>query len=115
MKKIEEDGYTVSLDSDTAILTMRGILRLSGAAEYAPIVDLLNELLAMEGRDIEIDLSGLEFMNSSGIAVLSKFMIGARQKSSGSISIRGAHAIPWQSKSLNNLQRLLPALQLIIE
>ncbi|MBF0266352.1 MAG: hypothetical protein HQL46_13890 [Gammaproteobacteria bacterium] len=115
MKKIEDENYCVTLDEDSAKVIMDGVLRLSGAAEFTPIVGFLNDLLALEEKDIEIDLSKLEFMNSSGIAVLSKLMISARQRKSGKITIRGSLSIPWQTKSLKNLQRLLPALELIIE
>jgi hypothetical protein len=59
-----------------------------------------------------VDLSELEFLNSSGIAMLSKFVIEARNRKTVTLTILGAQAIPWQGKSLVNLQRLMPAMQL---
>ena len=115
MKLLEDENYKISFDEEQACIAMSGILRLSGSAEYAPIVEFLDELLALEGQDICIDLTNLEFMNSSGIAVLSKFMISARKKQSGGVKVLGSQSIPWQAKSLKNLQRLLPALELEFE
>ena len=51
-------------------------------------------------------------MNSSGIAMLSKFVIEARGRADGGLVIRASRSVPWQGKSLNNLKRLMPALEL---
>jgi len=43
---------------------------------------------------------------------LSKFVIKVRQKESIKIIVCGSDAIPWQRKSLKNLQRLMSSLVL---
>jgi hypothetical protein len=83
--------------------------------EYAPIVQLLNELADQEPATITLDLRELEFLNSSGINVISKFVLKVRQKNTSQILVRGSKTIPWQGKSLKNLQRLMPSLQLELE
>lgn len=93
----------------------QGSLRLNGTEEYAPIVQLLNELADQEPPMITLNLRELEFLNSSGINVLSKFVIQVRQKGTIQMVVQGSKAIPWQGKSLKNLQRLMPALQLELE
>ena len=80
--------------------------------EYAPIVQLLNDVADAQPEKITLDLKQLEFLNSSGINILSKFIIKVRQQKSIQISIQGSKEILWQEKSLKNLQRLMPSLEL---
>jgi hypothetical protein len=75
----------------------------------------LNELADQEPATITLDLRELEFLNSSGINVISKFVLKVRQKNTSQILVRGSKTIPWQGKSLKNLQRLMPSLQLELE
>lgn len=105
---IEGVNHKVAYDPQAGTLRLRGIMRLNGMTEYAPIAELLSRSLA-ENDAVTVDLTELEFLNSSGIAVLSKFVIEARN-SNTALSIRGSKAIAWQGKSLTNLQRLMPSL-----
>jgi hypothetical protein len=66
-------------------------------------------------------LRKLEFLNSSGINVLSKFIIKVRQhrerqfkenQPETAMTVYGSQTIPWQNKSIKNLQRLMPSLEL---
>lgn len=111
MQSLSGEGYKIELDNDTHTVRMSGALRLGGLSEYAPISDLLEN--ALDGREVlTIDLSALEFLNSSGIATLSKFVISARNRNDCRLAIQGSNAIAWQGKSLNNLKRLMPSLEL---
>jgi len=110
--KIKTADYQVSYDSETTTLCCKGSLRLSGMDEYAPIVELFCEVVALEPSVIQFDLKDLDFLNSSGINVLSRFIIQVRQKKNVKMVLQGSKQIPWQSKSLKNLQRLMPNLQL---
>ena len=80
-----------------------------------PIVELLDETTKNDPETITLDLKELEFLNSSGISMLSKFVINIRKKKNSSITVKGSNAIPWQGKSLKNLQRLMPTLTLELE
>ncbi|MBD2189551.1 slr1659 superfamily regulator [Pseudanabaena mucicola] len=106
------DDYRVWYESSDTSIYCQGSLRLAGTEEYAPIVNLLEDIIAQNPEKICLNLCELEFLNSSGINVLSKFVIKVRQKESISITVRGSENIPWQGKSLKNLQRLMPALKL---
>lgn len=115
VKEIKTDDYRIWYDSAIATVTCQGSFRLTGMEEYAPVVALLNEVAEQNSSQITLDLRDLEFLNSSGINVLSKFVIKVRQQGSMQITVRGSDDIPWQEKSLKNLQRLMPNLQLELE
>lgn len=110
--EIKTDNYCVSYSEETFTFSIRGSLRLSGMSDYAPIVDLLDQVTNQAPAIIILDLEKLEFLNSSGISMLSKFVINVRKKQQTMIVIKGSKTIPWQGKSLKNLQRLMPTLTL---
>lgn len=113
--EIKTDNYSVWYDSSTKTVVCQGSLRLSGMDEYAPIVQLLNDVADSDPSIITLNLRDLEFLNSSGINVISKFVLKVRQKGNIEMVVKGANNIPWQGKSLKNLQRLMPSLQLDLE
>ena len=111
-QEIKGENYSVIYEPETITINFQGSLRLSGMPEYTPIVNLLDEVTAQQPAVITLDLQKLEFLNSSGISMLSKFVIGARKKKTIQIVVKGSKGIPWQGKSLKNLQRLMPSLKL---
>ncbi|HAI69902.1 MAG TPA: hypothetical protein DCM38_10775 [Gammaproteobacteria bacterium] len=115
IKPIQTDDYHISYDNETTTISCKGALRLSGMDEYEPIVHLFNEVADMKLPLIYFDLKELKFLNSSGINVLSKFVIRVRQKKTVDMVLQGSNKIPWQGKSLKNLQRLMPTLTLELE
>ncbi len=112
--KIDSGDYVLDYDERSDKVQIIGSLRLNGLEEYAPVLDVLRECLTSTTA-MTVDLSTLEFLNSSGIAMLSKFIIEARSKDDLSLTLLGSSKVPWQGKSLKNLQRLYPALKLIID
>jgi len=110
---IHDENYQICFDTATHRIEFSGSLRLNGMAEYAPIFELLNEASADPSQPLTLDLRKLEFLNSSGIAMLSKFVIGVRNGEL-KLNVLGSSAVPWQSKSLTNLKRLMPDLVLEI-
>lgn len=113
--QVKGENYNVWYDKKNGAINFDGALRLTGMQDYAPILQLLNEIAATEPPNMVLDLQGLEFLNSSGISMLSKFVIGMRKKKSVQMKIRGSSNIPWQGKSLKNLQRLMPGLTLDLQ
>ena len=107
------ENWSIDHDEETGMVALKGTLRLNGLEEYRPIAELLSRQAA-ERNQVVINLRELEFLNSSGIAMLSKFVIEARNRQTVAVTILGAQRISWQSKSLVNLQRLMPALTLEI-
>ncbi len=115
MKDIKTEDYSICYNPVTATVTCQGSLRLSGMEEYEPFVQLLDDVADSEPPKIILDLRELKFLNSSGINVLSKFVLKVRQKKTIQMVVQGSKTIPWQGKSLKNLQRLMPSLQLELE
>lgn len=113
--EIQSEDYSICYDPTSTTVTCKGSFRLNGMEEYGPIVTLLDEITELEPSVITLNLLDLEFLNSSGINVLSKFVIKVRQKGHSQIVVRGSDKIPWQGKSLKNLQRLMPGLILELQ
>lgn len=110
--EVKGDDYRVWCESANTYIYCQGSLRLAGSEEYAPIVQLLEDVIAQAPESLVLNLCQLEFLNSSGINVLSKFVIKVRQKDTIKITVQGSEGVPWQGKSLKNLQRLMPTLKL---
>ena len=97
-----------------AAIHYEGTMRLSGTDAYAPILEMMDKVLAAKPQSIVLDLTELEFLNSSGINLLAKFTIEVRKQPAMGMVVKGSRRIPWQSKSLPNLKKLHPAVQLEI-
>ncbi|GET39744.1 slr1659 superfamily regulator [Microseira wollei] len=113
--EIRTEHYSIYYDKLTETAIFNGSLRLSGIEEYYPIVQLLNDLAEQQPSTITLNLRQLDFLNSSGINVLSKFVIKVREKGNIQMVVLGSNEVPWQGKSLKNLQRLMPSLNLVLE
>jgi len=115
VQAVKGEDYVVEYDSDSTTVKFRGELALGGPKEYAPINDLFAQAIDQNPDVITVDLRELAFLNSSGISMLSKFVLGLRKQKSIQLVILGSNDMPWQGKSLKNLQKFLPSLKLEIE
>ena len=111
MTALTGENYTVSLNKEANCVTFDGTLRLRGLDEYQEISLMLDAHFKTH-NSITLDLKKLDFLNSSGIAMLSRFVINVRKTEHSSLTILGSNDVPWQGKSLKNLQRLMPELAL---
>ncbi|NET57053.1 MAG: hypothetical protein F6K47_13080 [Symploca sp. SIO2E6] len=114
-QEIKGEDYVVRYDADSVSVSFQGELALGGPKEYAPINELLTEIADGSPEEMTIDLKALAFLNSSGISMLSKFVLGLRKKKEIQLVILGSNDMPWQGKSLKNLQKFLPSLRLDME
>lgn len=113
---IKADDYSIVYDADEAMITCQGSLLLSGTEEYAPILNLLSDAADNETHTLTIDIRQLEFLNSSGINTMTKFVINVRNnKKDLKLTALGYEDTPWQVRLLKNLQRLMPDLVLHLE
>ncbi len=112
MKNIHGESFDVQLEEDTCTVLFKGAIRLCGTEDYAPILGMLQETLIHPTTPIVLDLRELEFLNSSGITMLSRFVIQARDHTGIDLQVLASEAVPWHARSLRNLQRLMPSLSI---
>jgi hypothetical protein len=112
VKNINGESFEVRLEENSSTVFFKGALRLSGTEDYAPILDLLKETLVHAAPPIVLDLRELDFLNSSGITMFSRFVIEARDCAGINLHVVASGAVPWHARSLKNLQRLMPSLNI---
>ena len=110
MKNITGESYQIRLEEDNSTVFFKGALRLSGTEDYAPILEMLKETLIHPVAPIVLDLRELDFLNSSGITMFSRFVIEARDHTGINLQFLASESIHWHARSLKNLQRLMPSL-----
>ncbi len=110
--EIKTEDYRTYYDAETETVFLQGVLRLRGAEDYTSIVQLLYDVSDRHPPVLTLDLQELQLLNSSGIGVLSKFVIRIRKQGTTKLVIHASKTIPWQEQSLKNFQRLLPSLKL---
>ena len=108
------EGYKVFHISEENTVKMEGSIRLRDTKAYQDISDLLQRAFDQSTQGITLDVRRLEFLNSSGINTVSKFVLYARKIADPSRKIVcvGSESIYWQKKSLQNLKRLWSEVQL---
>jgi hypothetical protein len=111
-QEIKGEEYIIRYDFASATINFIGELSLSGPEDYAAIAQLLNEIADTSPATMTLNLRELEFLNSSGISMLSKFVLSLRKQKRIQLVILGSNTMPWQGKSLKNLEKLLPGLKL---
>lgn len=112
--EIKTDDYKIWYEPDSSTMFLRGFLRLDGMEAYKPVMDLMLSALEQASGSFTLNLSELEFLNSSGISMLSMFVVKVRQKGDVQMALQGSEKVLWQTKSLKNLQRLMPDLTLTL-
>jgi anti-anti-sigma factor len=112
IQEIKGTDYSIQYDRESVTVCFQGELSLGGPAEYAAIAELLDEVANAEPPTITLNLKNLKFVNSSGISMLSKFVISVRKKKTIQLLVLGSNDVLWQQKSLKNLEKLLPTLKL---
>jgi hypothetical protein len=112
VKNIHGESFDICLEQENSTVLFKGALRLCGSEDYAPILDMLKETLASPATPIVLDLRELDFLNSSGITMLSRFVMEARDLPGIDLQVLASEAVPWHARSLRNLQRLMPGLSI---
>lgn len=106
-ERIDHDDYQVSYDAAVPSIMCAGTFRLRGD-EYAEMSRIFGLAADGEPPSLTLDLTAVEFLNSSGINTISKFVLKLRRQGTTQLVIRGNEQVAWQRKSLRNLERLLP-------
>jgi hypothetical protein len=114
MESIQTEDYQVTINSDNDRIKFVGELRLQ-TKDYLPITELLNQVAIQKPPTITLDLLELRKFNSSGINMLTKFLLHLRNQSWSAVVIKGNQAIIWQRKYLRNLHRLMRGIEFNLE
>ncbi|MGL5034400.1 MAG: slr1659 superfamily regulator [Microcystaceae cyanobacterium] len=107
MFEINTQDYQAWYEPETHTFFLKGFLRLEGMVGYQDIMDVMLKAMG-ETSQFTVNLEKLEFLNSSGISMLSMFVVKVRGMKTVQLILIGSKNILWQTKSLRNLQRLMP-------
>ena len=114
---VKGDEYSVEYNQEINSVSFIGTVRLQTTEEYEPMMGLLAKAHGgtQNGNLLTLDFRQLRFLNSSGINSISRFVITARKADRVSLKVLGNEEIYWQQKSLSNLQKLWPKVQIEIQ
>lgn len=112
--EIKGEDYLVTYNETRSTMEFFGTIRLRDTADYSAISDLLDSAHAKASDELVLDFRNLNFLNSAGINTISKFVITARRADTAALKVVGNSQISWQQKSLKNLQKLWPKVQIEI-
>jgi hypothetical protein len=99
--EINQAAYQVTYDPSTATIACQGAFRLQGGAEYNPILELLIEATDAKPSLLTLDLRTLQLLNSSGINMLSKFVLQVRKHNTSQVVIKGSSQFPYSPRSMH--------------
>lgn len=108
MTLFERDQYAVECPAGSDTALVRGVLRLGSPAAYdsvfAPVRDRI-----VKRETSTIDLTGVTFMNSSGIRALASLVLLAKD-AGVSLCIVASERVPWQKKTVASFRAMSPGL-----
>jgi hypothetical protein len=104
--EVKEDEYAARFIEAENLVVMTGTMRLQNLASYEPIKKVLKEGLDKASGPLTLDIRNLNFMNSSGVTMLSLLIIEARNKKSTPMKFIGSAKVSWQVKSVPNFKKL---------
>ena len=113
--KVTGSGYRVVYDSETATITFAGTMRLLGEDGYGLVRRLLDDVVAEKAQAITMDIRRLEFLNSRGMALVTRFMMDLRSLTTCQITVHGATRHRWQVRWLRNMEKLVPEMWVDLE
>lgn len=109
--RIETKEYALECADDNTGAALSGSLRLASPAAYEEAFGPIKRALAVS-TNFKLDLSSLNFMNSSGITGLSRIVLAARSGNK-ELTIVVNEQVAWQKKTITSLQKLYPKLKLL--
>ena len=110
------DEYKVIYIQEEEKVKFAGEIRLRTTKDYLEIYDLLQKAFDESDSGLTLDLTELNFLNSSGVITISRFILSARKvrASLKKITCLGSSQISWQKKTLPNFLKIWSDLKLEI-
>lgn len=109
--EVKGENFHIFYSHNSKVVNFAGRVRMRGLQEYTVVFDLFDKVIEIDKDVITLDLQDLELINSSGIDMLSKFIITTRKQKTVQINVIGSSSKNWQTRLLKNFQRLMPKLQ----
>jgi len=100
---IQPDEFNVTTEDGKA--TLSGVMRLPSPTSYQPHFDPIKKGIEANPMGYAIDISKVQFLNSSGINAFARLIIFARTQKTP-IRISATRDIPWQKKTIGSLNKL---------
>ncbi len=106
-KQFKDDHVNVSIDTNTIVI--KGEMRYPSLTEYKTCKQFLWETIPhLSKQDLVVmNIECLEYMNSSGQAIVNMFILELKKNSSDThLSIQGTSEYEWQEKFLYTAKQL---------
>ena len=104
--ELRGEDYVITCVESRSAVEFVGTLRLRDSADYKQLNQMLEQALPGAAGTLILDFRNLQFLNSAGINVISRFVITARTAATAQLRVLGHNEISGQQKSLGNLQKL---------
>lgn len=109
--EIKIEDCFIRCDREKAIVNFQNPC-LSGGNNCAFVSKFLNFAIETQPPFVVLNLQGLKSIDSSGIRMLSKFVIQVRHQKRIHMTVLGSKEIGWHQNSLTYLRSLMPNLRL---
>jgi hypothetical protein len=104
--KLEDENYKIWFDETVNTIYFEGSIRLWDPTDYSKIKQFMLDTHELNISELFLNFVKLEFLNSSGISTLCKFILDIKKVNKVSLHIIGNNTILWQKKSFENLLKL---------
>jgi len=100
-KKLSNNDYCIEFSENSHKIAIKGTMRLPGHVYRESISPEILTFTEKIATDIELDLSELEYLNSSGISCISMYLTAIKDTEQA-VTIVGNRNFSWQSMSIEN-------------
>jgi hypothetical protein len=104
--QLNGEDFSIVFDNNKNVVDFSGSIRLESMNEYQKIAQFLLDIHELSLPNLTLDFKKVEFLNSSGIAMLCKFILDVKKIDKMDILVIGNEKILWQKKSFSNLKLL---------
>ncbi|MBN2753254.1 MAG: hypothetical protein JXR81_00165 [Candidatus Goldbacteria bacterium] len=104
--QIKGEDYSIIFDDKLNTVNFNGSLRLENMGEYKAIEQFLLDVHELNLPFLNLDFKEVDFLNSSGIAMLCRFIMDVKKQNKMPVIVTGNDDILWQKKSFANLKLL---------
>lgn len=104
--KLVGENYRIWFENRNNVIYFEGSLRLWDPMDYQKIHQFMMDIHELDIRELSLNFVKLDFLNSSGISTLCKFILDIKKTNKVCLNITGNEKILWQKKSFENLTKL---------